>query len=79
MPVDTAVNSPRVHWENNIFNIEPGFGEEAIKESLFTSNKLLLWQRKNMFFGGVHTVLENAEGLIEGAGDQRRSGASASI
>ncbi len=79
MPVDAAVNSPRVHWENNVFNIEPGFSEDAIKESLFTSDKLLLWQKKSMFFGGVHTVLENAEGVIEGVGDQRRSGASASI
>jgi gamma-glutamyltranspeptidase/glutathione hydrolase len=31
MSVDVAVNSPRVHWENNIFNIEPEFSEEEIK------------------------------------------------
>lgn len=79
MPVDMAVNSPRVHWENHIFNVEPGFSKEAIKSALFTSNKLVSWQRKNMFFGGVHTVLENAAGFIEGAGDKRRGGTSVSI
>ena len=75
MSVDVAVNSPRVHWENNIFNIEPEFSEEEIKKiALPSTNQLVLWEQKNMFFGGVHTVMENAEGLIEGAGDQRRSG-----
>jgi gamma-glutamyltranspeptidase/glutathione hydrolase len=77
MPVDEAVNSPRVHWENNLFNLEPGFSKEAIK-SQFSNTQLVLWNKKNMFFGGVHTVMESA-GLIEGAGDQRRSGAIAQI
>jgi gamma-glutamyltranspeptidase/glutathione hydrolase len=75
MHVDVAVNSPRIHWENNVFNIEPGFSEEVIKQILSSTHQLVRWNKKNMFFGGVHTVLENSEGLIEGAGDQRRSGA----
>jgi gamma-glutamyltranspeptidase/glutathione hydrolase len=74
MHVDAAVNSPRVHWENNVFNIEPGFSEEAIKAIESDANQLILWNQKNMFFGGVHTVLETSPGIIEGAGDQRRSG-----
>jgi hypothetical protein len=32
MDVGAAVNSPRVHWENNIFIIEPGFSQEEIKK-----------------------------------------------
>ncbi|MBW4640156.1 MAG: gamma-glutamyltransferase [Gloeocapsa sp. UFS-A4-WI-NPMV-4B04] len=79
MHVDTAVNSPRVHWENNVFNIEPGFSEEAIKAIESDANQLILWNQKNMFFGGVHTVLETSPGIIEGAGDQRRSGISLTI
>jgi gamma-glutamyltranspeptidase/glutathione hydrolase len=79
MPVDVAVNSPRVHWENNLFNIEPGFSEEVIKQQLSSTDKIILWNKKNMFFGGVHTVMENSEGIIEGAGDQRRNGAIAQI
>ncbi len=77
LPIDAAVNNPRVHWENDVFNIEPGFGEEAVKEIL-SSSKLVLWNRKNMFFGGVHTVMQSA-GLISGAGDERRNGAIATI
>jgi len=60
MHVDVAVNSP-VHWENNVFNIEPGFSQEAIK-AILSSTHEVLWNKKNMFFGGVHTVLENSEG-----------------
>ena len=77
MDVDVAVNSPRVHWEKNIFNIEPGFSEEELKKiTLPSTNQIVLWEQKNMFFGGVHTVMESSA-LIEGAGDQRRSGAIA--
>jgi gamma-glutamyltranspeptidase/glutathione hydrolase len=76
MPVDAAVNSPRIHWENDVFNLEPGFSEEAIQEILPSSSKLVLWNKKNMFFGGVHTVMESG-GLISGAGDKRRNGAIA--
>ncbi|MBV9385968.1 MAG: gamma-glutamyltransferase [Chroococcidiopsidaceae cyanobacterium CP_BM_ER_R8_30] len=77
MPVDVAVSSPRTHWENNVFNLEPGFSEEAIQELLTSHNQMVLWNKKNMFFGGVHTVMENAEGSIAGAGDRRRNGAVA--
>lgn len=79
MDVDSAVNRPRVHWENNVFSIEPGFSEEEIQNILLpSSHELVLWKQKNMFFGGVHTVMETSEGLISGAGDQRRSGVVAS-
>lgn len=79
MPVDLAVNSARVHWEDQVFNLEPGFGDEVMSTALDASDQLLLWSQKNMFFGGVHTVMENAEGKIEGAGDRRRNGAIATI
>ena len=78
MHVDAAVNSPRVHWENNVFNIEPGFSEAAIKAIVDDDKQLVLWDKKNMFFGGVHTVMD-LEGIIEGAGDRRRNGAIATI
>lgn len=77
MHVDAAVNSPRVHWENNVFNIEPGFSDSVIKEIISSTEQVVLWNQKNMFFGGVHTVMENSEGFIEGAGDKRRNGAIA--
>jgi gamma-glutamyltranspeptidase / glutathione hydrolase len=74
MSVSEAVDSPRVHWESNVFHVEPGFPEEVNKIMLPVNNQLVKWQEKNLFFGGVHTVLETSEGLIEGAGDRRRDG-----
>lgn len=76
MPVDRAVNSPRIHWENGVLNVEPGFGQEVIESLVLSNENMVLWNKKNMFFGGVHTVMEVA-GSISGAGDDRRSGAIA--
>ena len=73
MPVDTAVNNPRINWENGALNIEPGFSDEVIENLLIFNDQLVLWNKKNMFFGGVHTVMELA-GIISGAGDDRRNG-----
>ena len=79
MPVQEAVNSPRVHWENGSFHFEPGFAEKEVSKIMLpANNQLVRWQEKNLFFGGVHTVLETSEGLIEGASDQRRDGGVAS-
>jgi gamma-glutamyltranspeptidase/glutathione hydrolase len=78
MPVSEAVNCPRVHWENNIFNIEPGFAQDEIDRMVLSPNtQLVQWQEQSLFFGGVHTVLETSDGIIEGAGDSRRDGAIA--
>ena len=78
MPVDAAVNNPRIHCEGGVLNIEPGFRDEVIEDLLTSNEQLTLWNKKNMFFGGVHTVME-AAGSISGAGDDRRNGAFASI
>lgn len=75
MPVELAVNSPRIHWENNVLSIEPGFSQTVTN---LTDDRLILWNKQNMFFGGVHTVME-LEGIITGSGDRRRNGAIASI
>lgn len=73
MPVDMAVNSPRIHWENNVLNVEPGFD---IHPEIITGDRTILWNQQNMFFGGVHTAME-LRGVITGAGDRRRNGAIA--
>ncbi|MBW4506444.1 MAG: gamma-glutamyltransferase [Scytonematopsis contorta HA4267-MV1] len=76
MPIVKAVEIPRCHWENNIFNIEPGFLKEDNVTDLLLPNDaaVILWQKKNMFFGGVNTVIKTANGVMEGAGDSRRGG-----
>jgi gamma-glutamyltranspeptidase/glutathione hydrolase len=80
MPVFQAVESPRCHWDNNIFNLEPGFEEADVANLLLPHDtKLISWQEKNMFFGGVNTVRKAATGVMEAAGDSRRSGVGVSI
>ncbi|MGC1393745.1 MAG: gamma-glutamyltransferase, partial [Coleofasciculaceae cyanobacterium] len=74
MPVQEAVDSPRVHWENNIFHLEPGFAANVDTLTMPADHQLVQWQQKNLFFGGVHTVSKTSEGLLEGASDQRRDG-----
>ena len=78
MSVEAAVDSPRIHWESNVFNLEPGFSSSAIKNIISSHEKVVLWNKKNMFFGGVHTVIET-QGARAGSGDPRRNGAIASI
>lgn len=78
MSVKEAVASPRIHWENNVFHLEPGFIEEEVRNAKLTdTHQLVQWQEKNVFFGGVHTVQETSAGLIVGTGDRRRDGAVA--
>jgi len=79
MPVDLAVNSSRLHWEDKVLNLEPGWSEEAIADLISAGERFLFWHKQNMFFGGVHTVMEDESGNISGAGDKRRNGAIASI
>lgn len=75
MPVNQAVESPRVHFENGIFHLEPGFEAEKVANATPpTGTQMVLWNQKNMFFGGVNTVITNSNGLMTGAGDPRRQG-----
>ncbi len=80
MKVSQAVEAPRIHWENNVFNIEPGFPELTIEKlQNYTQTKkdqFIKWSKTNMFFGGVHTVSKKENGEISGVGDIRRSGVS---
>jgi gamma-glutamyltranspeptidase/glutathione hydrolase len=79
MSVGDAVNSSRMHWENDVLNLEPGFhGADFEKTSFPFNGELVSWENHNMFFGGVHTVMQHPDGTISGAGDRRRSGSVAS-
>lgn len=71
LSLDEAVQSPRVHWENNVLSVEPNRYQEAM--AIADDTKLVLWPEKNMFFGGVHAVRGKKDGM-EGAGDARRDG-----
>jgi len=72
MSVEEAVAAPRLHWEANELNIEPGL----LKGGTMTmeGTKVQEWDEMNMYYGGVHTVGRRADGTLEGCGDPRRNG-----
>ena len=72
-PLHDAVNYPRIHFENKLLSIEPGFNEHALTAVSAEFKNFKLWQQQNLFFGGVHTVT-GYQGEFDGAGDQRRGG-----
>lgn len=75
MSVTEAVERPRIHWENQVLNVEPGFTDVEIHQiNLSDTQERVQWQQQNMFFGGVHTVVQSPHGELSGAGDRRRSG-----
>jgi gamma-glutamyltranspeptidase/glutathione hydrolase len=78
MPIERAVHSPRIHWENGVFNLEPGF--ESAADSFSPTEfpfdgDVIHWAQENMFFGGVHAVVRLPDGSFSGEGDRRRGGA----
>ncbi len=67
---DTAVNAPRLHWDGEVLQVEPGFPEASV-QSLAEVVDVNVWQERNIYFGGVHTVVPGSLGV----GDPRRGGA----
>ncbi|MBR9997542.1 MAG: gamma-glutamyltransferase [Cyclobacteriaceae bacterium] len=76
MEPDECVNAPRIHWEKNHLDIEPGFDLDLIERlNLPKESEKIYWTAKNMYFGGVHAVFTHEEGNLIPAGDRRRVGA----
>ncbi|MGF1613203.1 MAG: gamma-glutamyltransferase [Gammaproteobacteria bacterium] len=73
MEVTEAVHAPRIHYEAGLLSVEGGFDLTRIAPVLERFPKHQIWSQRNLFFGGVHTVLAGHGGL-RGAGDPRRSG-----
>lgn len=76
MPLEAAVAAPRIHWENDLFHLEPGYDRTVLSHVMGSANPVW-WQAQNMFFGGVHAVGLDETGNLHGAGDSRRRGAVA--
>ncbi len=64
-----AVDAPRLYWDGECVQIEPGFDSDAL-EGLSGNVKINIWNDIDVFFGGVHAVVPGKEG----AGDPRRGG-----
>ena len=69
MPIKDAVNAPRIHFDGEVFQVEPGFDSNTIK-TLGHLAPVNLWDNIDVYFGGVHAV----EPFKDGAGDPRRGG-----
>ena len=67
--LENATESPRVHFEDGVVHAEPGIPSDAINK-LSEHYKVHKWDKKNMYFGGVHCV----NSRMEGWGDNRRGG-----
>ena len=68
-PLQDAVNAPRLHWDGDCVQIEPGFSAEGI-ELLQKRVQINEWAAQGVYFGGVHAVIPGQEG----AADPRRGG-----
>ena len=76
MPVEEAVNAPRIHLEGELLSIENGFNPEELTEIMLEYPRHTVWPSQNLFFGGAHTVV-NENSNFYAAGDPRRGGAAA--
>ena len=75
MTLEDAVSRPRIHCEDGLLSIEPGFDPSSIAalEADFPDRQH--WRERNMFFGGVHAVeFDPARRHFFGVGDPRRGG-----
>jgi gamma-glutamyltranspeptidase/glutathione hydrolase len=69
IPVQQAVEDPRMHWDGEIMQVEPGLPRESLA-ALQQHWPVNIWSNVDVYFGGVHTVLPD----IAGGGDPRRGG-----
>ena len=74
LPLEQAVQEPRIHFEDDLLSVEGGVDLERIRPLLDSYPSHHLWEGRNMFFGGTHCVLANGSGF-QAVGDPRRGGA----
>jgi len=70
MDVETAVLAPRLHWDGEILQMEPGFSRR-VRERIEEAFRVNVWEETNMYFGGVNAIAGG-----KGCGDPRRGGDS---
>ncbi len=68
-----AVAAPRLHWDRTALQAEPGLADAAL-DGLRRTLPVHVWQRPDLYFGGVHTVARRPDGAVSAVGDARRSG-----
>lgn len=78
MSPEQAIAAPRIHYENGVLNIEPGFEVGELDGLKVDYDNQQHWDQLNLFFGGVHTVEFDGH-RFHGVGDPRRGGVGAVV
>ena len=77
LPAQQAVDRPRVHWEGEAVEAEPGIDEEQLAALEAEGRTVIRFAETSLYFGGVQAVARDFEtGSLSGGGDPRRGGAS---
>ena len=71
LPVQAAVDAPRLHAEDAVVHIEPGIDGAALAAAGHVVSR---FRGRHTFFGGVQAV-RRRDGVLAGGGDPRRGGA----
>lgn len=75
--VEEAVDLPRIHFERELLNVEPGFDAGVCEKLTQAFEHCRLWDERNLFFGGVHAVeFDPGSKTLTGGGDPRRGGSA---
>lgn len=69
LPLDKAINAPRMMFHDQKFHLEKGHANIQIN----SEHKLVHWEETSLFFGGVHAITKRGS-MVEAAGDPRRYG-----
>jgi gamma-glutamyltranspeptidase/glutathione hydrolase len=70
----SAVEAPRVHFEDGTVFAEPGIDVSVLDPEL----RVVRFAAPNLFFGGVQAAMRR-DGLLSGAGDPRRGGVAVGV
>jgi gamma-glutamyltranspeptidase/glutathione hydrolase len=75
MEPEEAVRAPRLHYEGDTVQAEPGIEPAALVSLERRGIAIARWQRRNLYFGGVQAVARDpGGGALSGGGDPRRGG-----
>ena len=78
MDPQDAIDAPRIHVEGDLIQAEPGVDGVALDRLAASGEEVFVWDRINLFFGGVQAVTRDpGSGLLAGGADPRRGGAVA--
>jgi gamma-glutamyltranspeptidase/glutathione hydrolase len=73
LPVQAAVDAPRLHAEDGVVAVEPGIDTAALAAA---GHSITRFRSRNTYFGGCQAV-SRVDGVIAGGSDPRRGGAVA--